>query len=129
MRCNFINDQQVQCNANAMDDGSGFCFSHNPSARDAKLEAVMKGGLARKKEELLALEPLELKSSVQIISLLEDTINRIRKVDSNGEMSTKTANTVGFLATHLLRAIETSDLDKRLDIVESVIFQRRIRGR
>lgn len=127
MKCQFKKDEK-ECNANAMNE-SIYCFSHNPKAQKAKLEAVVKGGLAKKQIDLLPLEPIEIKNCEQVISLLEDCINRIRKVNTNGEMPIKVASTIGFLATHLLKAIETSDLDKRLEIVESVMFQRRIQER
>lgn len=127
MKCQFEKDGK-QCNANAMAE-SKYCFSHNPEASEARLEAITKGGLAKKKEDLIILDRVELKTCEQVIVLLEDTINRIRKVNKSGEMPLKVASTIGFLATHLLRAIESSDLDKRLEIVESVIFQRRVQER
>lgn len=127
MKCQF-NQNKRECNANAMKD-SIYCFSHNPETKKAKIQAVTEGGFAKKRTDLLPLEPLEIKNSQQVIDLLEDTINRIRKVNSEGEMPLKTATAIGFLATHLLKAIESSDLDKRLEIVESVIFQRKIQER
>ena len=127
MKCSFMKDGK-RCNANAMTDRE-YCFSHNPDASTEKHLAVVKGGLATKKNDLVALEPIELKTCKQVIILLEDTINRIRKVDKNGEMPLKVASTIGFLATHLLRGIESSDLDKRMEIIESVIFERKITQR
>jgi hypothetical protein len=127
MKCHFIKEGK-QCNANAMSDCE-YCFSHNPDASTEKRLAVTKGGLAKKKEEFFSLEPIELKTCEQVIVLLGDTINRIRKVDKNGEMPLKVASTIGFLATHLLRGIESSDLDKRMEIIESVIFERKITQR
>jgi len=127
VKCQFANNNK-ECNANAMEN-SKYCFSHNPESSEAKLQAVTNGGLAKKKQELLSLEPIEIKTPQDIIALLEDTINRVRKINESGDMPLKVANAIGFLATHLLRAIESSDLDKRLEIVESVIFQRRIQER
>jgi hypothetical protein len=127
MKCQFNQDGK-ECNSNAMKT-SIYCFSHNPEAHEAKIQAVTKGGLAKKQDELLLLDPIELKTSEQVASLLENTINRIRKVSQNGEMPIKVASTIGFLATHLLKAIESSDLDDRLEVVESVILQRRIQER
>lgn len=127
MKCQFEKNSK-KCNANAMTD-SKYCFSHNPEASEAKLQAITKGGFAKKKEVFVSLEPVQLKTCEQVIVLLEDTINRIRKVDEAGDMPLKIANTIGFLATHLLKAIESSDLDKRMEIIESVIFQRRVQKR
>lgn len=125
MKCNFYKDGK-RCNANSMSD-SLYCFSHNPDASDEKKLAVTKGGLAKRKNDLVSLEPVELKTCEQVVFLLEDTINRIRKVDEDGEMPLKVASTIGFLATHLLKGIQSSELDKRMEIIESVIFERKIR--
>lgn len=127
MQCQF-NQNNKQCNANAM-IGSSYCFSHNPATQEAKQEAVIKGGLAKKQETLTKLDSIELKKPEQVVLLLEDVINRIRKVNQDGEMPLKVASTIGFLATHLLRAMETSDLDKRLAIIENAILQRKTQGR
>lgn len=127
MQCQF-NQNNKQCKANAMANSS-YCFSHNPATRKAKQEAVIKGGLAKKHEDLVLLESIELKNPEQVIELLEDTINRIRRVNQEGEMPIKVASTIGFLATHLLRAMETSDLDKRLEIIENAILQRKTQER
>ncbi len=56
---------------------------------------------------------------------MEDTINEVR----SGNIPPNIANTVGYLAGHLLKAIEVSSIDKRLEIVESVLIQRKAKFR
>ena len=41
-------------------------------------------------------------------------------------MDVKTANCIGFLCGHLIKAIEVSDLAIRLEMVERVILERKV---
>jgi len=100
--------------------GSDYCFTHNPETKIEKHLAVVKGGLASKRVKL-DLEPLSLKTPQGVAELLEDTINRVR----SGEMPPKIANTIGYLAGHTLKALEVSNLDQRVEMVESIILERK----
>lgn len=97
-----------------------FCFSHNPETQEEKLLAVSKGGHNSRSLEL-DLPAIVLNTPEQVVKLLEDTINGVR----GGNIPPNIANTVGYLAGHLLKAIEISSIDKRLEIVESVLIQRK----
>lgn len=118
MRCNFIKPDGNQCEANAMEN-SQYCFSHNPETAEEKKAAVIKGGLSPKKNTL-DLPPVEIKSVQDVVKLLEDTINRVR----GGEMPTNTANCVGYLGGHIIRALETSEIEKRLEELEKIVFKK-----
>jgi len=100
--------------------GSDYCFTHNPETKIEKHLAVVKGGLASKRVKL-DLEPLSLKTPQGVAELLEDTINRVR----SGEMPPNIANTIGYLAGHTLKALEVSNLDQRVEMVESIILERK----
>ncbi|MBF05440.1 hypothetical protein CL644_01905 [bacterium] len=77
--------------------GEELCFSHNPKAENAKREAVKKGGEARKRERGL-LEPVDIKSRKDVIALLEDVINRMRKE----KMTYQEANSIKSLSKILV---------------------------
>jgi hypothetical protein len=64
-----------------------------------------------------------VKSVDDVMKLIEDTINSVR----SGSMSVQAAANVGRLASLALKAIEVSDLDKKMDLVNSVINERKIR--
>ena len=121
MNCKYIKADGEQCRANAMKN-SDYCFAHNPDTQTERHLAVVKGGLNSRRVALY-LEPLSIRTPQEIGLLLEDTINRVR----GGEIPSNIANSIGFLAGHALRALEASDLDQRIEIVESVLSLRRRR--
>lgn len=122
--CEYINPETAeQCQGFAMD--SGLCFSHDPETKEQKLEAVTKGGLAPKKIKL-NLAPVSIKTVEDIMSVLEETINGVR----SGEIPCSSpANTIGFLCSHILKAIEISSVDTKLDAIDRIILERRISER
>ena len=100
--------------------GSEYCFTHNPDTQIEKHLAVVKGGLASKRVKL-DLKPLSIKTPQEVGKLLEDTINGVR----SGEIPPNIANTIGYLAGHALKAIEETNLDQRIEFVESILLERK----
>ena len=100
--------------------GSDYCFTHNPDTQTEKHLAVVKGGLNSRKVNL-DLEPLSIKSPQEVGRLLEDTINGVR----DGSIPPNIANTIGYLAGHALKAIETSELRDKIIELEAVVIRRR----
>ncbi|MFC1790329.1 hypothetical protein ACFLZP_02495 [Patescibacteria group bacterium] len=119
MRCAYIKANGQRCGANAI-KGAELCFTHNPRTRKKHALAVTRGGKASHRDRL-NLEPVKAQSPQDVISLLENTINGIR----TGQIPPNVANTIGYLCGHLLKAIEASDLDKRLEVIERVILERK----
>jgi hypothetical protein len=64
-----------------------------------------------------------VKSVDDVMALIQDTINGVR----SGSMSVQAATNVGRLAALALKAIEVGELDKKMDLVNSVINDRRIK--
>ena len=118
MRCEFIKSNGEQCNANAMRD-SQFCFTHNPKMKKAKKEAVIKGGKSPKKN-YNPLPPVDLADNQGVARLLAQVINEVRR----GEIDLRVANCIGYLAGHLIKALEISDLEKRVEEIEKTIKER-----
>ena len=117
--CKFIKPDGERCQAKAMKE-SEYCFTHNPDTQIEKHLAVVKGGLNSKKVKL-DLKPLSIKNPQEVGKLLEDTINGVR----SGEIPPKIANTIGYLTGHALKALEASNLDQRVEMVESILLQRK----
>ncbi len=65
--------------------------------------------------------PDAVKSVDDVMTLIETTINNVR----SGSMSVQAAANVGRLASLALKAIEVGELDKKMDLVNSVIQDRR----
>jgi hypothetical protein len=57
-----------------------------------------------------------LRSTADVASLLEETINRIRQ----GPFDLRAANTIGFLAGTLLKALEDCKIEEQLSSLEAV---------
>jgi hypothetical protein len=125
MQCQFIKEDESQCGAMSIKEAT-FCFSHNPDTQQEKQLAVQKGGFASKKTDI-NLMPVDIKTPQQVTALLEDTINRVR----SGEVPPNIANTIGYLAGHMLKALEVSNVDERVEMIESILLERKtsIKGR
>lgn len=117
MQCRFKKNDGSQCEAQAI-KGGNLCFSHDPLKADEKHEAVVKGGLSSKKNTL-DLPSVKVKTVADVVNLLEDTVNRVR----SGEMEIKVANCFGFLSGHLIKAIELSNLEKRIQFIEETLLE------
>jgi len=64
-----------------------------------------------------------VKSIDDVRALIEETINAVR----SGSMSVQAATNVGRLASLALKAIEVGELDKKMDLVNSVINDRKMK--
>jgi len=113
--CQFIKKDGSPCKAHAKKD-SDFCFFHtNPE--NAKT-AGEKGG-RQGRHKVLFESNLSLKSTNDVISLLEETINQIR----TGSFDRAIGNTVGYLAGILLKCLEQSELEQRINKIEEAVFK------
>ena len=103
-------------------EGVEFCFSHNPDTQAKKEQAVLRGGFAPKpRKEAKRLDPIPVRSTKDILALLEDTINQVR----TEPMTHQKANCVGYLANIAIRALEVDELDEKLDFVRGLISGRK----
>ena len=95
------------------------CFSR---LRDAEgYGAQQRGGQATGPAVLPAeSEDVQRESAKDIAALLAQTINQARK----GQIAPKVAGTIGYLASSLMKVLETSDLEERLAKVEKALKTR-----
>jgi hypothetical protein len=96
----------------------GLCYFHaNP---DKAAELGRTGGRAKSPTGTLGVAEYvarPLKSVDDVSKLLADTINDLR----SGTIDSRLANTVGFLATGMLKALQQGDLEGRLRAMEAVL--------
>lgn len=116
MQCEFVKSGK-KCHANAMKSGT-LCFAHNPETKKAHLEAVQKGGSVKYENGLIPAEPLDLTTPKTLLPLLADTINRVRKVDSDGSLDVKRANCIANLVSKMIEAQKLLVLEDRLTVLE-----------
>ena len=119
-KCKATNKKGKRCGAWAL-HGKDHCFIHDPESKEARALAVRKGGKVKKKVQV-SLAPIEFKGNAkEVLDLLADTVNRVR----SGEMPPRIANTVGYLAGHMIKALEMAELEDRLKKVERIVLERK----
>jgi hypothetical protein len=117
MKCEFIKKDGQKCEAHAIKE-TEFCYFHNPDISDEeKREAQTNGGANRALTLKEPLPVLPIAKPEDAVLLIADTINRVRA----GTLDIRTANCLGFLSDKLLKAMETSRLNDRVEIIEQVI--------
>src|SRR5262249_34645538 len=99
--------------------GAEYCFFHDPALGGERTAARKAGGIARSQRVALpaAMPVKSLKTVSDVIDLLSDTINHVRR----GEMDLRVSNSIGYLSGILLSAIEKGSFEERLDALESAI--------
>jgi len=120
MKCSFIKPNGSQCNANPISD-SEFCFFHDPNSKERQKEAQISGGKANKVILKEALPVLTINESGDVITLLIDTISRVR----SGEIDIRLANALGVLSGQLIKAFEMCQISDRVEIVEQKILEKK----
>lgn len=110
MKCQFINQEtKEQCRANSM-AGQKWCYWHNPDVPEAKKqEARAKGG---RREPVLPKRSLS--TAQQIAEHLEEITNLVREE----KISDKKASLLNNLSGNILKALELSDLEDRVEELE-----------
>ncbi len=115
MLCKAMKPTNKLCEANAMID-SEFCFTHNPEMQEAKKAAILKGGLASKRN-INPLPAFEISDNKSVVGLLAQVINEVRE----GRIDLRVANCIGYLSGHLMKAMEIAELEERVENIEKVL--------
>jgi hypothetical protein len=118
-KCQHPKQNGEECAAWAMTD-SIYCFSHNPDTQEDRALANARGGMTPKKN-FNPLPPIKIEEPKDVVLLLSDTINKVR----GGELDVRVANCLGVLSGHLIRAMEVSELEGRVEVIERVILERK----
>ncbi len=122
MKCKYIKSNKKRCDSNAL-NGDKYCFWHSDNINDAeKQKARITGGKSNISKITNPLPPMEINEPDDVVNLLADTIERVR----NGEMDVKIANCLGFLSSHLIKALELSNLKNKVEAIEKVFYERKI---
>src|SRR5215469_12612679 len=112
-KCKAMTRAGSSCAAPAIKGGQ-FCSLHSDPSRAAQLGR--KGGMGNRhvyENDGKEVSPPQTASDVK--NLLADAMAEIR----SGKMDPKLGTTLGYLGTSLLKAIETSDIEQRLERLEA----------
>ncbi len=93
--------------------GDAFCFWHSKAMEEKRAKAVKEGGDSPKRNYGREDE-IKIGCTKDILLLIEQTVNDLR----GNKVSTRVANAIGYLAGIALKAVEQSDLEKRLEVIE-----------
>lgn len=117
MKCNFTKSNGEKCKTNAMKNG--FCYFHNPEiSEEEKRNAVVKGGKSNKMLMVNSRFPeVKLKSAKDVSKLLSMMISKVM----NNELDLRIATGITYIASHLLKAYEQTDLQEQIDNIEEMI--------
>jgi hypothetical protein len=120
--CIFIKTNGERCGGYPV-EGSDYCINHEPRLQEKKLEAVKNGGAASSYEKLeLALPELVINTPNDVVTAAVQTVNEVR----TGQLPPKVASTIGYLLGVVLKAYEVANLDQRVEMIESVLIERRM---
>jgi hypothetical protein len=115
--CCATKRDQSNCQA-PVRPGSEFCFFHDPSKSEERREAQAQGGRRTRIKTLEATSPdVKVGDCGDAIALLVQTINQVLK----GEIDPRVANSVGFLANILMKALEQDKLETRIEQLEALL--------
>ena len=120
--CHALNQLGAPCNAYAV-TGSDFCFHHDPARAAERRLARRKGGRARHGRRVGpvgAAQPVTLDTMADVAALLQGTINAALQLEN----SLHRARTVGYLAGLLIKALDISELEERVNQLERTLKSR-----
>ncbi|HKH97513.1 MAG TPA: hypothetical protein VJ999_00275 [Candidatus Sulfotelmatobacter sp.] len=113
MQCNHKKRDGERCGARAL-TGQNRCAIHAQPGRAAQLGS--KGGRRRTTYRSDDLREFAApKTAADLRDLLAESIIEIRA----GKLDPRIANALGYLGASYLRALEVSDIEKRLDALEA----------
>lgn len=114
-RCRQILPDGRRCRARRIGDSS-CCFFHDPERRIERAAAQRAGGLKGRRVTLRQGAPdAPLADARDIARMLADTINQVRR----GQLDPKVANTVGYLASVLLKTVQEGENETRVASFEA----------
>jgi hypothetical protein len=122
MSCVYKKKNGDACGSKAMKQ-SEYCFFHNPDTDADRKVAQSNGGKGNAVVVKQPLPPVEIRDVVDVVKLLEDTVNRVRA----GEIDVRVGNCIGVLSGHLIKALEVSSVVNRVEIIERAILEKRTR--
>lgn len=119
MRCKAKRRDGKPCSCQAR-PGKRWCIAHDPATAAARVAGQRKGGAVR----TLQLRPttlppdtpnVPLAAVCDVVALLAVTVNQVR----TGRLGVQVGNCLGQLLQVALKAIEGSDLERRIQALEA----------
>jgi hypothetical protein len=115
-KCRARTNNGATCGADVQ-AGKDVCVFHDPTKAAKVRKARRAGGVRRSRPALLAagIPDYPLDNMTQVSTFLGDAINRVGR----GELDPRVANSMGYLAGVLLRALEQGPAEARMARIEA----------
>jgi hypothetical protein len=119
-QCKATTQDGLRCEVAALSDAD-FCFFHDPAKAAERRSAQSLGGQGNRMKTLdPGASDVRLESTAEVGTLLSRTINDVLK----GKIDPRVANAAGYLANIKMRAIEQTELEKRIERLETQLENR-----
>lgn len=114
-KCKAKRKDGKRCRAYAL-PWTDYCFVHEPSLAGKLRQWRRVGGSVMGEKSRMVEEATRLKKPRDVQRMLAVTAERVDR----GEIEPQTANAIGRVCSLLLKAMELTDLDERVDRLERV---------
>lgn len=115
--CRALNKAGRPCQAHAL-PGSEWCLHHDPALELDRRAARIAGGKARQGRRIGPVGPpaerVQLETVRDVVKLIEQEVNETLQL----ERSLNRARTIGYLAAVASKAIEISEIERRIEELE-----------
>ena len=119
MQCEFLKADGERCGAQAM-VGTTRCYLHNPAiSAEEKRAAQARGGRTHAPVLTASLPVIPVNTPLDVITLLADTVGRVR----SGELNVRLANCLCALAGQLLKAFEMTQTVGSIEKIQRVVLK------
>jgi hypothetical protein len=117
-QCEHTLNNGTRCKSPALRDQT-VCISHttDPQVVARRHQARVQGGKSRSKPRTvlpMSVGDVRLQSAGDVVALLAETVSQLRR----GQLDNRLASTTGYLCSIVLRAIEGSETERRLQALE-----------
>lgn len=92
-------------------------------AYQREYQRLRKAGLKLTPAKTPVPSEFRLKTVQDVIALIEEQVNAVRADQEAGTL--EKARTIGYLSSIMLKAVETADLEARIEALERVLSERR----
>ena len=118
-KCEFRKKNGEHCGADAQ-TGKGVCVFHDPARAADGHRARQSGGIHRSRAA--AVLPADtpdqsLGNTKEVSTFLADSVNQLRR----GQLDPRVANSMAYLTSVLLRALEQGPMEERLAKLEATL--------
>ena len=116
--CKAKNAKGEPCQAPAI-DGSEYCFFHAPERAADRQAARVKGAKASPRKTVVLGNDVDLADAESVRALLAGMLREVMGTQTGGRMDiVKKARCAGYLGGILLKAVELSEIEKRITALE-----------